>query len=94
MTIGTGESTLGLFDKLQIPVALVGTSYSAGEAWNFDGALKAALEADVLNVAKEGQGPFVPMKKYLESPALDDPRPDVIIWEIPERHLGIDPGYL
>ncbi|GAH58948.1 unnamed protein product, partial [marine sediment metagenome] len=48
----------------------------------------------VLNVAREGQGPFVPMKKYLESPTLDDPRPDVIIWEIPERHLGIDPGYL
>lgn len=93
VTISAGESTLGLFDELQIPVALVGTSYSACEAWNFDGALKAALEADVLNVAREGQGPFVPMKEYLESPALDDPRPGVVIWEIPERYLGIDPPF-
>jgi len=29
------------------------------------------------------------MRKYLESPAIDDPRPDVVIWEIPERYLGV-----
>jgi alginate O-acetyltransferase complex protein AlgJ len=93
VTIDASESTLGLFDELQIPVVLVGTSYSTGEAWNFDDALKVALQADVLNIAIEGQGPFVPMKRYLEGPTLDDPRPDVIIWEIPERYLGIEPPF-
>jgi len=93
VTIDASESTLGLFDELQIPVALVGTSYSTGEAWNFYGALRVALQADVLNTAIEGQGPFVPMKRYLESPTLDDPRPDVVIWEIPERYLGTKPPF-
>jgi alginate O-acetyltransferase complex protein AlgJ len=84
------ESAAELFSELQIPVALVGTSYSAAGAWNFDGHLRAALQADVLKVAVEGQGPFVPMQRYLESRAIDDPRPDVVIWEIPERYLGAD----
>lgn len=81
------DSGAGLFGALAIPVALVGTSYSAAGAWDFDGALKAAAEADVLKVAEEGRGPFVPMWKYIESPAIDDPRPDVVVWEIPERYL-------
>ncbi|MGD0727584.1 MAG: hypothetical protein ABSB63_18700 [Spirochaetia bacterium] len=83
------ESAAELFGDLEIPVALVGTSYSAAGAWNFEGALKVAVQADVLKVAVEGQGPFVPMQRYLESPAIDDPRPDVVIWEIPERYLGV-----
>jgi alginate O-acetyltransferase complex protein AlgJ len=88
-TSARAESAAELFGELQIPVALVGTSYSAAGAWNFDGALKVALQADVLKVAVEGQGPFVPMQRYLESSAIDDPRPDVVIWEIPERYLGV-----
>ena len=89
-TSARAESAAELFSELQIPVALVGTSYSAAGAWNFDGALKAAVQADILKVAVEGQGPFVPMQRYLESHAIDDPRPDVVIWEIPERYLGVD----
>ena len=88
-TVADADSGAGLFGALEIPVALVGTSYSAAGASNFDGALKEALRADVLKVAEEGRGPFVPMRKYLESPAIDDPRPDVVIWEIPERYLGV-----
>jgi alginate O-acetyltransferase complex protein AlgJ len=89
VTVADGDGGPGLFGALEIPVALVGTSYSAAGAWNFDGALKEELRADVLKVAEEGRGPFVPMRKYLESPAIDDPRPDVVIWEIPERYLGV-----
>jgi alginate O-acetyltransferase complex protein AlgJ len=89
VTVADGDGGPGLFGALKIPVALVGTSYSAAGAWNFDGALKEELRADVLKVAEEGRGPFVPMRKYLESPAIDDPRPDVVIWEIPERYLGV-----
>lgn len=81
------DSGAALFGELRIPVALVGTSYSAAGAWNFDGALRQALACDVLKVAEEGRGPFAPMESYLASPALDDPRPDVVIWEIPERYL-------
>ncbi len=88
-TTARAESAAELFSELQIPVALVGTSYSAAGAWNFDGALKVAVQADVLKVAVEGQGPFVPMQRYLGSSAVDDPRPEVVIWEIPERYLGV-----
>jgi alginate O-acetyltransferase complex protein AlgJ len=88
-TTAGSEGAASLFDALQIPVALIGTSYSATGAWNFDGALKVALQADVLKVATEGQGPFVPMRRYLESSAFDDPRPDVVLWEIPVRYLGV-----
>jgi alginate O-acetyltransferase complex protein AlgJ len=89
VTTADGESGDGLFGALEIPVALVGTSYSAAGAWNFDGALKEALRADVLKAAEEGHGFLAPMRKYLESPAIDDPRPAVVVWEIPERYLGL-----
>jgi hypothetical protein len=29
------------------------------------------------------------MQKYIDSPAIGDPRPDVVIWEIPERYLCV-----
>jgi alginate O-acetyltransferase complex protein AlgJ len=77
-----------LFGGLEIPVALVGTSYSVNAVSGFEGALKDAMDADVLNVAEEGKGPFAPMDAYLGSPAIDDPRPDVVVWEIPERYLA------
>jgi alginate O-acetyltransferase complex protein AlgJ len=79
-----------LFGGLDIPAALVGTSYSASGVWDFDGALKVALGVDVLKVAAEGRGPFVPMREYLDSPTIDNPKPRVVIWEIPERYLGVD----
>jgi len=81
------ESPLGLFDRPVIPVALVGTSYSAGRTWNFDGALKEALEADVLNLGAEGRGPFLPMRTYLSGQTFDQVPPDLVLWEIPERCL-------
>jgi len=83
----SGDAGASLFGDLDIPVALVGTSYSVNQVSGFEGALKDALDADVLNVAKEGQGPFAPMTAYLASKAIDDPRPDVLVWEIPERYL-------
>lgn len=76
-----------LFGDEEIPVVLVGTSYSANPSWNFEGALKEALNADVLNMADEGLGPFETMKKYLNSDIYKTKRPDIIVWEIPERYL-------
>ncbi len=89
VAIDGAEGGAGLFGTLEIPVALVGTSYSAAGDWEFDGALRAALEADVLTVAEPGRGPFAPMQHYLASPALDDPRPHVVVWEMPERYLCV-----
>ena len=90
---GPGNTGGGLFDDPSIPVTLVGTSYSAGELWNFTGALSRALEADVLTVAAEGKGPFAPMQEYLESDTIADQPPVLVIWEIPERYLIRDlPG--
>ncbi|MFW6292925.1 MAG: alginate O-acetyltransferase AlgX-related protein [Spirochaetota bacterium] len=77
----------GLFEEVSIPITLVGTSYSAGELWDFAGALQATASADVLNVSTEGEGPFVPMREYLDGETLEESPPAVVVWEIPERYL-------
>jgi alginate O-acetyltransferase complex protein AlgJ len=80
-----GGGLLG--DASNAPVALVGTSYSAESQWNFAGALKQALHADVMNYAKDGEGPFAPMLRYLESDDLGAAPPKLVVWEMPERYL-------
>jgi len=80
----------GLFDRIIIPVVLVGTSYSAGALWNLEGALKTALEADVLNLSEQGQGSLAPMRALLQGSVLEDVQADVVVWEIPERYFTLD----
>ena len=89
LTVAVEEPAEGLFDQPAIPVVLVGTSYSAGELWNLEGALKTAAEVDVLNVAKEGQGPLAPMRALLAGAALEEVRASVVVWEIPERYFKL-----
>lgn len=84
-----GESSGGLFGSSTIPVTLVGTSYSANPLWNFAGALKEALGADVLNVANQGEGPVVPMREYLAGSDFRDTPPELVLWEIPERFIRV-----
>jgi alginate O-acetyltransferase complex protein AlgJ len=76
-----------LLGDSSVPAVLVGTSYSANVLWNFDGALRSALHADLVNAAKEGMGPFKPMREMLASTTLADAAPRVVIWEVPERYL-------
>ena len=76
-----------LFGGSAIPVALVGTSYSANPHWNFLGALQQALHSDVVNYAEDGHGPILPMLKYLQTDAFKNSPPQVVIWEFPERYL-------
>ena len=78
-----------LFGTPDIPLALVGTSYSADERWNFAGALKAHLGADLLNAAEPGGGPFAPMGTYLQSAAFGSTPPKLVVWEVPVRYLGV-----
>ena len=82
-----GEAGDALFADSQIPVALVGTSYSANPHWNFLGALQQALHSDVANYAEDGHGPLLPMLKYLNTDAFKNSAPQVLIWEFPERYL-------
>ena len=76
-----------LFGDSDLPVTLVGTSYSANPAWNFAGALREHLQRDLANHAEEGGGPLVPMLKYLQSDELKNNPPQLVIWEFPERYL-------
>jgi alginate O-acetyltransferase complex protein AlgJ len=83
---GTQSVGSGLFGDSQVEVALVGTSYSKNQKFNFDGALKLELQTDVLNLALEGKGPITPMREFLK--AIPE-NLKLVIWEIPERFLPI-----
>ncbi|MBD1550815.1 alginate O-acetyltransferase [Pseudomonas typographi] len=85
-----GEGGDALFADSTVPVALVGTSYSANPHWNFLGALQEALHSDVVNYAEDGHGPFPPMLKFLQSDAFKANPPQVVIWEFPERYLPMN----
>jgi alginate O-acetyltransferase complex protein AlgJ len=74
------------------PLVLVGTSYSANPNWSFVEALKLSLSQDVINYAREGQGPVAPMKILLQKMDRAAP-PPVVIWEFPVRYLS-DPALL
>lgn len=98
---GAVESEDALFGDSDIPVGLVGTSYSANAHWNFLGALKESLHSDVVNYAEEGHGPILPMLKYLQSDGFQNSPPQVLVWEFPERYLpmkndlsGFDPAWI
>ena len=80
---GAGNALLG--DAAFPELVLIGTSYSADPRWGFARWLMQALEEDVLNLAKEGEGPMSPMRDFLRRPLEITPRK--LIWEIPERYL-------
>ncbi|GLZ86308.1 putative alginate O-acetylase AlgJ [Metapseudomonas resinovorans] len=85
------DASAALFADVQVPVALVGTSYSANPEWNFSGALRQALGSDILDFAESGQGPLPPMLEYLQTDAFKDAPPQWVIWEFPERYLPMSP---
>ena len=80
----------GLLGDATIPATLVGTSYSDDTRWGFLGALQVAFSSDVLNAAAQGKGPFVSMAAYLDDRAWTTNPPQLVIWEIPERYLGVE----
>ncbi|WP_424969278.1 alginate O-acetyltransferase AlgX-related protein [Dinoroseobacter sp. S76] len=77
----------GLFGAAEIPVALVGTSFSAKPDFHFAGFLQQALQADLINASAVGQGPFAPMDAFLAELDGLDALPALVLWEIPERYL-------
>lgn len=75
-----GEATV-------IPVTLVGTSYSANDLWSFAPFLSFKTGLDVANAALVGQGPVMPMRKYIASLTDIPVQPHTVIWEFPVRFL-------
>ena len=86
-TVAAGTS---LFGDAPVDVVLVGTSFSAKADWHFEGFLKQALQADILNFADEGRGPFAPMQAFLASDTFQYDTPKLVIWEIPARYTSQD----
>ncbi|MEM9435653.1 MAG: hypothetical protein AAGA15_01320 [Pseudomonadota bacterium] len=83
----SSASGLGLFDDPEIGIVLVGTSFSARTEFNFAGFLQEATGQSLVSLAVEGRGPFAPMQDALQSGAITDLSPTVVIWEIPERYI-------
>lgn len=84
----TVAATTSLFGDAPVDVVLVGTSFSAKPDWHFEGFLKRALQADILNFADEGRGPFAPMDAFLASDTFKNQPPKLVIWEIPARYTS------
>lgn len=76
-----------LFGDESLSLALVGTSYTRIDDWNFIGFLKQALQRDLISVALEARGPFQSMDEFLASPAAASSDLQTIIWEFPLRTL-------
>jgi len=65
------------------PVALVGTSFSDLETFNFAGFLSQALELEVANFAVSGGGSFTSILGYTMSNSLEEMPPKFLVWENP-----------
>lgn len=74
-----------LFGEQQQPIALVGSSYSKIDDWNFVGFLKEAMQNDLVSVAVEARGPFQAMDEFTASDLLSNPHIQTVIWEFPVR---------
>ena len=73
-------------------IVLMGTSFSANKRWAFADHLRLSLQSDVLNIAEEGQGVFLPIRQLLGENYFARIKPELLIWEIPERYLSRKEG--
>lgn len=79
-----------LFSETSNPVALVGTSYSADDRWNFPGWMRMELGTDIDNVSEKGKGPFAPMERFLNLVDNGKTGARLVVWELPVRTLAMD----
>jgi alginate O-acetyltransferase complex protein AlgJ len=86
-----GSSLLG--DSADIPVTLMGSSYSDAR-YGFADALRYTLQRDVLPISVSApQGFWSGMESYLRDDSFQTKRPKLLIWEIPERSMDAPPDY-
>lgn len=83
------DSAGSLFGDVSVPVVLTGTSFSL--RGNFHGYLQQTLSAKVLNTAKDGGGFSEAASAYLKDESFRMSKPQILIWEIPERFLTTTP---
>lgn len=74
-----------LFGEKAQSIALVGSSYTKIDDWNFVGFLKEALQNDLVSVAVEARGPFQAMQEFTDSDLLKSDSIQTVIWEFPVR---------
>ena len=86
----TAAPSNDLFAAVDLPVAVVGTSYAADPRWNLADRLRTALGRDVLDAARAGVGPLRPLLDYLDGDAWASARPRAVVWEVPVRYLTDD----
>lgn len=79
-----------LFSETANPVAIVGTSYSADDRWDFPGWLRVGLGTDIDNISEKGKGPFDPMARFMKMVESGKSGAKVVIWEMPVRSLAMD----
>lgn len=74
-------------------VALIGSSFS-GDWTSFPDAMRFALQRPVLNFSINADaGPWAVVRGYLADDAFQAGKPKLIIWELPERTIGLGPNY-
>lgn len=87
--VSADNNEQALFDDAAQPqIVLVGTSNSKREEYNsnFDGYLKEAIGADVMNAAISGGGMDDALLAYLSSEQYRKSPPKILIWEIPSYY--------
>jgi alginate O-acetyltransferase complex protein AlgJ len=76
-----------------VGVTAIGSSYT-DVATLYPDALRYALQRDLLDISIPVlRGPWVGMAAYLQDAAFQRSRPQLLIWEIPERELRSPPNY-
>ncbi len=74
-------------------IGLIGSSFS-GDWTGFPDALRHALQRDLVNFSVNAElGPWAVMRAYLRDDAFQTRKPKLVIWEIPERAIGLGPSY-
>lgn len=81
------QGDAGLFTDTVIDTALVGTSYSADTRWQFVDWLQLFLNKELVNYAEKGNGPFAPMKPFMDDVKKNKQKISFVLWEIPVRYL-------
>lgn len=86
-----GTSLLGASQTGDI--ALIGSSFS-GDWTSFPDSMRFALQRPVLNFSINADaGPWAVVRGFLMDDAFQLGKPKLIIWELPERTIGLGPNY-
>jgi alginate biosynthesis protein AlgX len=76
------------------PIALVGTSFSDTQIFNFEGFLSEALESEVANYSVSGGGQFTSIYKWAVTEGQKAELPKFLVWELPMNNRLDGPQHL